>query len=299
MKILVAVDGSAHARAAVDFIASRTTLIGAEPDVVVLNVQLPIPARAARALGRGLVKEYYAQEGGHVLKPALAALKKAGLGATGRAVVGHPSEQIALAAETAGAELIVLGSHGHGALAGLIMGSCASGVLARTTVPVLLLRSRQSASRDALQVGIAIDGSRIGSQAVKYVLRHRDLFGAGARFALLHVVPDFAATVMPDMAGLAMPAFSDEEIRAMQKKAFETAVAPARRMFAKAGVAAEEVCLAGNAGDEVAAYAKKKKLDLLVMGSHGWGGFKRAVLGSVATRAAAHCQTPLLLVRRG
>jgi nucleotide-binding universal stress UspA family protein len=33
------------------------------------------------------------------------------------------------------------------------------------------------------------------------------------------------------------------------------------------------------------------------MGSHGYGAFKAAVLGSTATRVAAHCETPLLLIR--
>ena len=47
---------------------------------------------------------------------------------------------------------------------------------------------------------------------------------------------------------------------------------------------------------EFAAYAKKN-LDVLLVGSHGYGGFKTAVLGSVATRIAARCETPLLIVR--
>ena len=70
-------------------------------------------------------------------------------------------------------------------------------------------------------------------------------------------------------------------------------------MFAKARLKAEEICLVGNAGDELAAYARKKRLDVLVMGSHGHGAFRAAVLGSVATRTAAHCEVPLLLVRNG
>ena len=52
----------------------------------------------------------------------------------------------------------------------------------------------------------------------------------------------------------------------------------------------------GVPGDEIAAYAKKN-LDVLLVGSHGYGGFKSAVLGSVATRIAARCETPLLIVR--
>ena len=83
----------------------------------------------------------------------------------------------------------------------------------------------------------------------------------------------------------------------MQKKSFDSALGPVRKLFEKAGVTAAEVCLAGNPGDELAAFAKKKKLDVLVMGSHGYGAFKAAVMGSVATRVAATSEVPLLLVR--
>jgi nucleotide-binding universal stress UspA family protein len=86
-------------------------------------------------------------------------------------------------------------------------------------------------------------------------------------------------------------------VRSLQAKNFEKAVGPARKLLAKAGAKADEVCLVGNAGDELAAYAKKKKLDLLVMGSHGYGAFRAAVMGSVATRAAATGDVPLLLIR--
>jgi nucleotide-binding universal stress UspA family protein len=61
-------------------------------------------------------------------------------------------------------------------------------------------------------------------------------------------------------------------------------------------VKAGELCLVGAPGDAIAAWAKKN-LDVLLVGSHGYGGFKAAVLGSVATRIAARCDTPLLIVR--
>jgi nucleotide-binding universal stress UspA family protein len=102
---------------------------------------------------------------------------------------------------------------------------------------------------------------------------------------------------MPDMAGIALPAYSAEEIKAMQQQAFDKAVEPVRALFDKAAIAIDAVRLAGPAGDEIAAFAKKRKLDLLVMGSHGYGAVKAAVLGSVAQRVAAHCATPLLLIR--
>lgn len=297
MKILVPLDGSDHSKAAVDFIASRDTLIGTEPQVVLLNVQLPIPVRAARVVGKAACNEYYEMEAGKVLKPAVAALKKAGLEAEPSHLVGHPAEMIATAADKLGADLIVIGSHGHGALAGLVLGSTVNGVMARSKHPVLVLRGAKAAPENGMNVGIAVDGSKYGRAAAQYVARHRDLFGADARFTVLNVVPDQLGAMMPSMEGMALPAMSAEEIKAQQDKAFEAAVAPVRKLLDKEGLAAEAVCLVGNPGDELAAYAKKKKLDLLVLGSHGYGAFKAAVLGSVATRVAAHCATPLLLIR--
>lgn len=297
MRILLPVDGSPFSRAAVGFVASRATLIGADPQVELLNVQPPLPSRAARALGGGVVRAYHAAESRRVLKPALAALRKAGLGPATRALVGHASETIAAVADKDEVDLIVMGSHGHGALASLILGSCTAGVLARTRKPVLLLRAGRHRDDDALDVGIALDGSRYGKAAARYVVRHRDLFGAAARFTLINVVPDFAGAVMPDMTGLPLPAFGEQELRVMRKRAFEHAVAPVRALLAKNGIDAGEMELIGNPGDAIAGYAGKAKLDLIVMGSHGLGAFRRAVLGSVATRVAAHCRTPLLLIR--
>lgn len=297
MRILVPVDGSKYSQAAVNFIASRTKLIGTEPDVRLLNVQLPIPVRATRVVGKDVVKSYYDDESVKALKHPLATLKKAGLVATSDYRVGHPGEEIANAAAEIKADLVVMGSHGHGALAGLLLGSVTNEVLARTRRPMLVLRESHAAKGDSLKVGIAVDGSKFGREAVKYAIRHRDLFGPQPQFQLLNVVPDFAGAVMPDMAGIALPAFSAEEVAAMQAKSFETVMKPVKKLMEKAKLVADTVRLAGNPGDELAAYAKKKKLDLLVMGSHGYGAFKQAVLGSVATRVIAHCTTPVLLVR--
>ncbi len=297
MKVLIPVDGSKFSRAAVDFVASRATLIGKDPSIELLNVQAPVPARAAEVVGKATVKSYHDEEAARILKPAEKALAKAGLTAASGYVLGHAPEEIARRAEREGVDLIVMGSHGHGALMQLVLGSVAHGVLAHTPKPVLLVRDRAAPKADSLRVGIAVDGSKFGRAAVRYVLKHRDLFGASPAFVLIHVVPDFAGVVMPDMAGLALPAYSTEEIKAMQRKAFETAVAPLRKLFEKESVKFDEVCLAGAAAEEIAAFARKRKLDVLVLGSHGHGAFKSAVLGSVVTRVAHISPIPLLLVR--
>jgi nucleotide-binding universal stress UspA family protein len=88
MRILVPIDGSKHGQAAVHFVASRSTLVGSAPQIEVLNVQLPVPARAARVVGREVVRSYYDEAAKRALKPARAVLKKAGVEASTAMRVG-------------------------------------------------------------------------------------------------------------------------------------------------------------------------------------------------------------------
>lgn len=297
MRILVPVDGSPLSQAALDFIAGRTTLIGSAPEVRLVSVQWPISDRLARIVGRAKAQAIYVEQASKVIKPALAQLAKAGLVASADVESGSPGEEIAQAAQDSSADLIVMGSHGRSEFGRVLMGSVAYSVLAKTRVPVLLLRGRKVTPRQRLRVGIAVDGSRLGNEAVKYTLRHAELFGADPSFALLHVVSDYVMPVVGDMSGVSVPILTADEIKQMQAQAFETALAAARKLMRSAQVPFTEVKLAGVPGDEIAAYARKQ-LDLLVMGSHGYGVVKAAALGSVATRVAARGDTPLLLVRR-
>jgi len=296
MKILVPLDGSDYSKRAVAFLASRTTLIGTEPEVYLLNVQPRLASRVAAELGREITRRIYQTEADAVLEPARKALAKAGLQVHTRAESGHAAEQIAAVADELKADLIIVGSHGYSEFKGLLFGSVTQGVLARTRRPVLVLRTAAAPRGDHLRTGIAVDGSKYGLAAVKFALRHSDLFGAEPRMTLIHVVPDFVMPVMADLGGVAVPSYSEQEIKMLQDKDFESAIVPARRLFEKAKRQADEVRLAGLPGDQIAAYAKKN-LDVLLVGSHGYGGFKAALLGSVATRIAARCDTPLLIVR--
>ena len=296
MRILVPLDGSDYGKKAVAFLVSRSTLIGTEPEVHLLNVQSAVPQRAAAKLGRDVTQRIYQTEADTVLEPARRALAKSGIAVQTHADSGHAAVRIAEMADDLKADLIVIGAHGYSEFKGLLFGSITHGVLARTKRPVLVLRGARAPRGDALRAGIAVDGSKFGLAAVKFAMRHRDLFGAQARLSLLHVVPDFVMPVIADLGGMAVPTYSEQEVKVLQDSDFDRAVAPARRLLEKARASAAEVRLTGIPGDEIAAYAKKN-LDVLVVGSHGYGGFKTVVLGSVATRIAAKCDTPLVIVR--
>ena len=299
MRILMPIDGSTHSKAALGFIASRSTFIQSGPDIELLNVQYPVSARVARAAGRELVQSHHESESAKIFKPAVAALKRAGLRPQTRSAVGSPGVEVGRIAAEDAADLIVMGSHGHTGFASVLFGSVTHAVLASCITPLLVLRSDAVPKKDSLKVGIALDGSKYGLAAVRYIVKHRDLFGPAPKVTLIHVVPDLLKLVVPGFfADAPVPGFKPEQVTEMQRAAFERAMAPARELLLAAGLQAGEAQLAGNnPGDAIAAYATKNKLDLLALGSHGQGALRSAVLGSVATRIATKCRTALLFMQ--
>lgn len=299
MKILVPVDGSSFSKSAVNFVASRTTLIQHQPEVELLNVQYPVSARVGRAAGKDLVDSYQMSEANKVLKPCLSTLKRAGLIARAKYVVGSPGSAVgAIAAEDA-ADLIVMGSHGHTGFRSVLLGSVTHSVLASCTTPLLVLRDSAVPKKDSLRIGIALDGSKYGVAAARFVAKQRDLFGLAPKVTLLHVVPDLLNLVVPGyFGGRPLKVAEPEQVEAMQRAAFEEAVSGPKKLLEAAGLLVNEVRLLGNSpGDEITGYVKKNKLDMLVLGSHGRGALKAVALGSVSTRVAARCRLPLLLIR--
>lgn len=299
MRILMPIDGSSFSKAAVAFVASRATLIKSQPDVELLNVQYPVPLRAARALGKEMVLSYHESEANRVLKPALATLKRAELKASARHVVGTVAHELAAIVAADAADLIVMGSHGDTGLKKLLLGSVAGTVMASCTTPMLVMRGKSASKKDSLKLAIALDGSKYGVAAVRFFVKNRDFFGAAPTLTLVHVVPDLSNLVVPGFFGrVPVPGLKSEQVVAMQGAAFENAMAPARKLLERAGVAATEVRLVGNnPGDQIAAYATKNKLDLIALGSHGHGNLRNLVMGSIATKVLASCKVPVLLVR--
>ena len=299
MRILMPIDGSTFSNAALAFIASRSTWIKTRPEVELLNVQYPVSPRVTRAAGKEEVRSYQESEANKVIKPALAALKRAGLSAQAKFVVGSPGSEVGRVAATDAADLIVMGSHGHTGFKSLLFGSVTEAVLASCDTPLLVLRSDAVPKKDSLKVGIALDGSKYGLAAVRYVVKHRALFGETPAVTLIHVAPDLMNLVVPGFFGdAAVPGFKLEQVAEMQRAAFERALVPARRLLQATGLQIAEARLTGNnPGDAIAAYATKTKLDVLALGSHGAGALRSSALGSVATRVATKCRNALLFIQ--
>ena len=254
--------------------ASRTSLLGHSPEIELLVVLDPLPARAARLVGKDSLMRYYEEEAEKIFAPARKFLVGHNIHVNEAFIVGDPAEKISEEATRLNVDLIIMGSRGRTALAGLFLGSVTNGVLARTKNPILIVRNKNAPDRDGMRVGVCVDGSKYGSAAVKYAIRNGDLFGDGAQFYLINVTSDYAGTVMPDMAGMALPALSESEVIELQKKEFAEAVDPIRPLLAKGGIAPKEVCLVGNPGDEIAAFANSHIQASVYIGINNDGSIK-------------------------
>jgi nucleotide-binding universal stress UspA family protein len=139
MKVLFAADGSDCTRRALDYLITHDWP-GLGSKVSVFTVALPVPHRAAAFAGPQLVHLYYEDDAEQVLRPVRERLAGSRAEVDYSYVVGHPAQAIVHKAESEHFDLIVMGSHGHGALANVVLGSVATRVLATCRIPVLLMR---------------------------------------------------------------------------------------------------------------------------------------------------------------
>ena len=140
MKILIAADGSAYTKRAVEYVIGHLDILRGKPEVHLAHVQPPLPGRAASFVGKKIVREYQLSESQRALGAAARLLGPAGVPFEEKHVVGDPGHAIASLAARGKYDLLIMGSHGYGTLRNLVLGSVASKVLANCAVPVLIIR---------------------------------------------------------------------------------------------------------------------------------------------------------------
>jgi nucleotide-binding universal stress UspA family protein len=137
MKILLAADGSEYTRKAANFLTSHPGWLKEAPKLFVHTVHPPVPYVAP---GTKAVEEYYEQECAKALAVACAPLDAAKVDYQSSWSVGDVTGEIREFVARHGVDLVVIGSHGHGALANVALGSVATKLIAGLQVPVLVVR---------------------------------------------------------------------------------------------------------------------------------------------------------------
>lgn len=140
MKILLAVDGSEYTKKMLAYLTTHDGLFTAANQYTIFTAQPALPPRARAAVGKEIVDKYHTEEAEKILGPVSKFLLRHGIDAKSQWKVGPAGETIAKFAESGKFDLVIMGSHGHGAVVNLVMGSVATQVLAHCSVPVLLVR---------------------------------------------------------------------------------------------------------------------------------------------------------------
>ena len=146
MKIILAIDGSEHSKLTVEEIAGRQFPPKTEVRIVTIYTK---PSKMVAAEAVMVSEDYYPEINLIALKSATNIVKDAAkilnkgnpkLIITTAVIDGSPAQVILREAEAFGADLIVVGSHGHGAVAGFLLGSVSQSVALHAKCSVEIVR---------------------------------------------------------------------------------------------------------------------------------------------------------------
>lgn len=132
--IVVGVDGSAHSLAALEWAITEARLRRGRIRLVTAWYYPPL----AQTVGDGVIDDTFKHAAEQVQAQAVAAVADAGVPVTGQVVENSPA--VALLHAAADANLVIVGSRGHGGLTGRLLGSVAAHVIHNAPCSVLIVR---------------------------------------------------------------------------------------------------------------------------------------------------------------
>ncbi len=279
--VIVGVDGSEHSRMAVKWGADEAARRGA---------LLKLVCSYAKELKN--VPTWY-EPGSFHLSPGEAIVDDAyGLVATrhpsllaGVEISDQPPE-VLLTDASRSADLLVVGARGRGGFKELILGSVSDKCLQYAHCPVAVVRTDPDGlppRSDHPRIVVGVDGSLGSTRALRWALGEAQIHSASVEVVYAWQYPPIGTFVLPPACGYVIAG------REIVQAAAESA-----------GRLAPDVCfeVAVRFDATVSALLDASKgADLLVTGSRGHGGFKDALLGSVAHQCARHASCTVVVAR--
>lgn len=140
-KLLLAIDGSENSSRVVAALLRKLAWTTGPVELHLLNVQHPVHKDVGQFVDREGLKDFHRSEGLKALAASQHALEAADLKPTVHVVVDdQPAQTIMRFARDQAFDEILMGSHGHGAIARLLLGSVAADVARLSDVPVTLVK---------------------------------------------------------------------------------------------------------------------------------------------------------------
>lgn len=209
-------------------------------------------------------------------------------------VNGSDAEGILQHVQDGKADLIVMTTHGRGPLGRVFLGSVADELIRQATVPVLLIHPRDPAPGIVPEpllehVLVPLDGSALAESVLEPALDLMRLWEG--RCTLLRVVEANAA---PTAGRPDRPRPSEEE-REAAARAYLDKIAERLRYE---GVSVQtRVVVAPHAAPAILEEAQIQRCDFIALATHGRGGLRRMLLGSIADKVIRGSPLPVLAYR--
>jgi nucleotide-binding universal stress UspA family protein len=200
---------------------------------------------------------------------------------------GEPPRVLVETAQANHSDLIALGTYGRKGLKRLLMGSVTSQVILNSPCDVLVVKkpcSKCSGSYHSLLV--PFDGSQSSKKALTRACELSKV--DGAEVSVLYVIPRYEEM---------MDFFKTETIKKSLFQEAEKIVEGAKRLAAALAVQIKAVVQEGHSGDKIVEIADTMKHDLIVVGTYGWSGMNKAIMGSTAERVIAYASCPILIAK--
>jgi nucleotide-binding universal stress UspA family protein len=292
-QILVPLDGSAFSESAIPLALALSAKTQA--DVQLMTVVEPIPAFAYEeweSAAREWSEEY------------LAAVAERISGAAGGKVTtalhsGHVVDTLVEAANAVGADLVVMATHGRGALSRAWLGSVADGFMRRAEIPVLFVRPEEGETpapeprKDFETILVPLDGTELSESALAHATEFGELFDCAYHLTRIVSYPiDIASPYLPHTVQMNQTVLA--EAKADAADYLEERADSMRKRGLRVTTS---VIVDAQAGHGILAEAEAVGCDLVAMATHGRKGVGRLVLGSAADKVLRGTQVPLLLYR--
>lgn len=295
MKILLATDGSESSE-----IAARTALDLAKrlhSEVHVIHVAPEHPyVHAYYDLRHQEEEEGLRREDQRMLDEYVDHLRKAGVTvAESYLRVGEAAKEIVELAEELRVGLVVLGNRGHGRIRRALMGSVSTSVLRHAHCSVLIVRGQDpEMERESLlgKILVAIDGSEEASEAAQAATEVANATGSE-----VHLVYAMQKERYKPHLGPEMWEGWQEGFEQAKRSARSWVEQEAERMRGEGTKAVESHLLIGHPDAAIVWSAEEIGAGLVVVGSRGLGGIRRALIGSVSDSVVRHAYCPVMVIR--
>ena len=148
-----------------------------------------------------------------------------------------------------------------------------------------------------MKILIAADGSVYSDAAIEMAARIAEC-GNGHEIVVVTVIEPAGTLEVEAMVESVDDLLNSENPLYLRAQEIGKASVEILKAKCKADCKIRYETLAGAAAQTIVEESERLKADLIVTGSHGYGLLKRALLGSVSHRIAAHAQCSVLIVRK-